>query len=96
MFVPSHAEATDNIAELARYNQQKVLEVAEHITQLCREPLQFEQILQRLFDKYGLSMNFEQYVLVGSTIRSYLAWLKETGKLEAAFTENMLLWKTVE
>ncbi len=96
VFVPSHAEATDNIAELARYNQQKVLEVAEHITQLCREPLQFEQILQRLFDKYGLSMNFEQYVLVGSTIRSYLAWLKETGKLEAAFTENMLLWKTVE
>ena len=25
-------------------------------------------------------MNFEQYVLVGSTARSYLSWLKDTGK----------------
>ena len=28
-------------------------------------------ILQRLFADYGLTMNFEQYVLVGSTVRSY-------------------------
>ena len=38
-------------------------------------------------------MNFEQYVLVGSTVRSYLAWLKDTEKLEARFQDNMLLWQ---
>ena len=38
-------------------------------------------------------MNFEQYVLVGSTVRSYLSWLEDTGKLSAEFQDSMLLWK---
>ena len=38
-------------------------------------------------------MDFEQYVLVGSTVRSYLAWLKDNGRIEAVFEKNMLLWK---
>ena len=40
----------------------------------------FEELLKLLFDEYELVMNFEQYVLVGSTVRSYLAWLKITIK----------------
>ena len=54
-----------------------------------------EEILKKLFDDYSLKMNFEQYVLVGSTVRSYLAWLKDEGKLSAEFEENRLLWRTV-
>ena len=38
-------------------------------------------------------MNFEQYVLVGSTVRSYLAWLKDEGRIRAEFSDNMLLWR---
>ena len=55
----------------------------------------FEAILQRLFTDYGLTMNFEQYVLVGSTVRSYLAWLKDSGKVNALFENNMLLWQRI-
>lgn len=95
MFVPAHAVATDNIAPLARLNIEKVMEIAEKITGLCHEPLTFEEILKRLFDDYELKMNFEQYVLVGSTVRSYLSWLKDEGKLSAEFAENRLLWKQV-
>ena len=40
-------------------------------------------------------MNFEQYVLVGSTLRSYLAWLKDGGKPDVIFEDNLLLWKAV-
>ena len=93
MFIPAHAEATADIRELAQYNIDKVHEIAEKILEICGEPLCFEQILQRLFTEYGLAMNFEQYVLVGSTVRSYLAWLKDTEKLEARFQDNMLLWQ---
>ena len=60
---------------------------------LCGEPLCFEAILQRLFTDYGLTMNFEQYVLVGSTVRSYLSWLKDTGRLTVKFEQNLLLWQ---
>jgi len=95
MFVPAHAAASEDIADLAQYNIDKVLEIADKIIGICQEPLCFEAILQRLFMDYGLTMNFEQYVLVGSTVRSYLAWLKDTGRLSGLFENNMLLWQRV-
>jgi len=95
MFVPAHAVATEDISELAQYNIDKVNEIADKILDICKEPLCFETILQKLFTEYDLKMNFEQYVLVGSTVRSYLAWLKDSGKLSARFEENMLLWEKI-
>ena len=92
-FVPAHAEVSEDVSALAQYNIDKVLEIAEKITGICQGPLCFEAILQRLFSAYGLTMNFQQSVLVGSTIRSYLAWLKDGGRLEALFEDNMLLWR---
>ena len=95
LFVPAHAEAAEDITELAQYNIDKVNEIADKIVSLCKEPLGFEVILQRLFTEYGLVMNFEQYVLVGSTVRSYLAWLKDTGRLNTVFEKNLLLWEKI-
>ena len=95
MFIPAHAAATKDVADLAQYNMDKVLEIAEKIVGICKEPLCFETILQKLFTDYGLTINFEQYVLVGSTVRSYLAWLKDSGKLNFMFENNTLLWKKV-
>lgn len=93
IFVPAHAPVTEQIASLAQVNIDKVAEIADKICELCGQPLGFEEILQKLFADYGLTMNFEQYVLVGSTVRSYLAWLKDTGKLTARFEDNRLLWQ---
>ena len=95
MFIPAHAAACEDIRDLAQYNIGKVLEIADKITDICGEPLCFESILQKLFADYDLAMNFEQYVLVGSTVRSYLAWLKDAGRLNALFENNMLLWRRV-
>ncbi len=93
IFIPAHAAAAEDISGLAQYNIDKVYEIGEKIIELCKEPLSFEVILQKLFTEYGLEMNFEQYVLVGSTVRSYLSWLKDTGKLNTEFVHNMLLWE---
>ena len=92
MFVPAHADASADVKQLVRYNRDKVHEVAERILSICEEPKCFERILQEVFIGYGLTMNFEQYVLVGSTVRSYLSWLKDTGKVSAEFQDAMLLW----
>lgn len=95
MFVPAHAAAAEDITELAQYNIDKVMEIADKIVDICREPCCFETILQKMFADCGLTMNFEQYVLVGSTVRSYLAWLKDSGRVTASFEDNMLLWQRV-
>ncbi|MBR0159885.1 MAG: MBL fold metallo-hydrolase [Oscillospiraceae bacterium] len=96
LFIPSHAAATDSIAELAQVNIDQVNEIADRILDLCETPRCFEEILQQLFQAYALTMNMEQYVLVGSTVRSYLAWLKDTGRLNVSFEDSRMLWIAVQ
>ena len=94
-FVPSHAEVCTDMRELAELNRRKVLEIADKLLGLCSEPLNFETILQRVFTHYGLTLDFEQYVLVGSTVRSYLSWMYDSGKMTVSFEDNLMLWQTV-
>ena len=93
MFVPAHAPATEDVSELAQLNIDTVHEVAEKIVGLCAEPRSFEGILQRVFADYGLRMTFEQHALVGSTVRSYLSWLRDAGRVGVEFEDNVLLWR---
>ena len=93
MFVPAHAKPTEDIKHLVEYNISKVYENAEFLTAMCEKPMNFETILQQVFTQYNLVMNYEQYALLGSTIKSYLSWLKNSGKLVGEFIDNMLLWK---
>ncbi len=93
LFVPAHAEATEDIAPLAQFNIDKVHQVAARILAFCSEPTDFERLLQRLFASYDLDMDFSQYVLVGSTVRSYLSWLKDTGQVTVSFDTRIPLWQ---
>ena len=95
IFVPSHAEPTEDITPLARTNQQAVKDTAERILSFCDEPIVFELLLQKVFDHYNLNMNFQQYALIGSTVRSYLSWLRDLGRVEVLFENNLMLWKKV-
>lgn len=95
LFVPAHADATEDIAPLAQYNIDKMNEIAGHILDFCAAPHTFEEVLQHLFTSYDLAMTFEQYALVGSTVRNYLSWLLDSERLSATFTDNRLLWQRV-
>lgn len=95
MFVPAHTAAAEDVSQLAQYNIDKVQQVADRILTLCAQPLCSEVLLQKLFTAYGLDMTFQQYALVGSTVRSFLSWLKGEGRLTAEFADNMLLWRAV-
>lgn len=95
LFVPSHADACEDISVLARYNMDKVNEIAERICGFCREPKPCDEVIRCIFISYGLGINMQQYVLVGSTVRSYLSWLKDRGVLESVPEDGRILWKTL-
>lgn len=95
-FVPAHAEACEDVSELAQYNIDTVNEIAGRIKSICTQPVNFEALLKRLFDEYALELSFEQYALVGSTVKSYLAWLMDKGQLKAECESNLLLWEAAE
>lgn len=94
MFIPAHADACEDIRPLAQANRNKVYEIMERILAICTNAVGFEDILKAVFDFYELIMDFNQYVLVGSTVRSYLSYLYDEGKLDCRLAENRMLWQT--
>ena len=96
VFIPSHADVTDNITELAQYNIDAVIKTADTLLEICNNPCSFENILQKVFEIYALKMTHEQYVLIGSTVRSYLSYLKDKGAVDIKFENNTMLWEKVK
>ena len=92
-FISAHSEGTNDISSLIETNRSKVKEILEKIYDICKEEKTFEEILKNIFDIYNLKMNENQYVLVGSTVKSYLSYLKDENKLNYEFKENKMIWK---
>ena len=96
LYIPSHCEATKDISKLIELNRKKIYEILDVIYNICEKEMTFEEILKYIFDKFNLVMNGNQYVLIGSTVRSYLSYLVDEGKLTYEFVDNMMKWKQVK
>ncbi len=96
LFIPSHSLSTTNIKPLIEINRNKINEILDKIYNLCDKYITFEDILKKIFDDYNLQMNINQYVLVGSTIKSYLAYLANENKIHYEFIDNKMLWRKNE
>ena len=94
LYIASHCEATSDISNLIKINKDKILEISNKIYNLCNNKT-FEEILKEIFDEYQLEMNLNQYVLVGSTIKSYLAYLCDENKISYKFEDNKMLWTKI-
>ncbi|MBQ7966217.1 MAG: MBL fold metallo-hydrolase [Ruminococcus sp.] len=94
-FIMSHVETVDDIRPLIKLNRDKLYEICDMILAMLKEPLTFEVLLQKLFYHYELRMSIRQNSLVGSTVRSYLSYLKNEGKVDVIIDDNLILWKTV-
>lgn len=95
IYIPSHVNATNTLAILIELNTNKVEEIVGKILKICEQEKTFESILKEIFDVYNLTMNLNQYVLVGSTIKSYLSYLHEEKKLSYEFKANQMVWKKI-
>ena len=93
LYIPSHCEASSDISELIEINKSKIIEIADKIYNVCKREMTFEKILKYIFEEYSLTMNGNQYVLIGSTIRSYLSYLVDEDKIYYEFKDNTMLWK---
>ena len=92
LFIPSHGEALEDLKSLIDINRKKILEIIDTILKICQDGKTFEDILKEIGDIYKLEININQYVLVGSTIRSYLAYLYDEEKLGIRLDNNKMYW----
>lgn len=93
LYIPSHCAAAEDITSLLDLNRAKVQKIAESICTVCETEKTFEEILVEIFNRYNLTMNANQYVLIGSTLRSYLSYLHDENRIGFQFKENKMLWK---
>ncbi|MBO4468157.1 MAG: MBL fold metallo-hydrolase [Clostridia bacterium] len=91
LFVPAHADVTDDISALAEFNVKVTKDLLDTIAGFCREPISFEGLLKKIFDEFSLTMNYEQHALIGSTIKSYLSYLTDREVLKTYFEDNILM-----
>lgn len=92
VYVPAHADMVTNIHPIVSLTRSRTMELLEELTSICAAPHTFEDILKALFDRHGVCLDILQYGLSGYTVRSYLAYLKEEGRLTVCFHENRMLW----
>lgn len=92
-FVPSHAAPVKDIVPLAQKNLDKIFEVVAKIRELLVKPQTFEELLAKIFTEYNLNMNIQQRMLVGSTVKSYLSYLKNKEQINYYFENNLMFWK---
>jgi glyoxylase-like metal-dependent hydrolase (beta-lactamase superfamily II) len=94
-FVPSHAEPTREAGPLAAANKAKIFEVGERVLELCGNygagPTTPDALIVALAASYGLELNHTQYALLGSTVRSYIAWLADRGLVVTRIEANRLV-----
>lgn len=95
LFIPSHADPMEDIVPLVQLNREKALELMELIVALCRVGMDVDGLLGKVFDHYKISLDLSQYVLSGSTIRSYLSYLFDQGRLRVDISDNRLFWKSI-
>ena len=77
-------------------NIDKTNEIADKIADLLKEPEDFDDLLSDVFDAYGMTMTFEQHALIGSTIRSYITWLWDNGRIGATIQDSRVLYSAAE
>lgn len=94
-YIPSHGDALPRIEETVEENQIALLS-----TEICimgilnKESLTFEELLKRVADKNGINMKAAQIILIGSTLRAYLVYLRESGKADFYVEGNKMFWKS--
>ncbi|MFA6856105.1 MAG: MBL fold metallo-hydrolase [Treponema sp.] len=92
-YVPSHGEAVTRIMETAEMNKLAVLETVECIISiLTKKKLSAEELLTAVANENGIPLKLPQYVLIGSTLRSFLSYLYKTGHITYVIENNKMLW----
>lgn len=93
LFIPSHAAPTEDIAPLAGLNRAKTMEILDVLKSSAKDGKGWDDLLKDVFDHFGLVLDMSQYVLSGSTIRSYLSYLCDSGEMTCAIEDNRLVYR---
>nr|WP_312983981.1 MBL fold metallo-hydrolase [Clostridioides sp.] len=95
-YVPSHSIHMEEIKDLIKINIDKMNEILINIENICKTPQTIDGVLEQLCKIYSTKLDANQYVLLGSTVRSYITYLYENSRVEYIFEEGKMLISKVK
>lgn len=93
IFVPSHGDLYDEVDELAELNLISTISNERLIEEILKEPKSHEELLKAFADKSDMNIRLSQFMLIGSTLRSYLTYLYTEGRVRWFIQDNKMLWQ---
>lgn len=92
LYVPSHAVPDHDITELVQINRDAVFHTADCIRDQVnrRGCITLDQLAAEICTQYSITMNHIQYVLMRSTLSSYISWLTDLGDIELVYRQNIM------
>ena len=94
-YIPGHGDMVTNITGISELNMLAILETENMILDELKSPKSSEELLKAVTDRNGITLKIKQFCLIGSTLRSYLTGLYESGKITYEIKENRMLWRII-
>lgn len=97
-YIPGHGDVctNENLEAVAEFNIIVTLEFEKLIKKiLLKNPQNQEELLKSVADYAGLELKEGNYILIGTTLRSYLSSMNRRGILEHKIVENRLIWSVI-
>lgn len=90
--VPSHSEVTTNIKPVVDFNRHTIIEIQEVLLKFLKEEHNCTECATYIFNYYHLKISYNKYMLILSTIRSYLSYLSNCKRIRNYFKDNRLVF----
>ena len=96
-YIPSHSTiitSQEELQRLVKMNKNEILNIQIFLLELCKSPMQNDDILAKVFESYHIRTTPSQIVLIGSTIKNHLTDLYINKKLDMICENGRLYWQT--
>lgn len=94
-YIPSHGEISSEISSRVELNMIAVLETEMAIINILKTPHTAEELVKEIADLNSMNMKSGQFVLISSTMRSYLSSLYHEKRITYTISQNQMLWKAL-
>lgn len=98
VYVPSHGNPMNKkeLEVAINANKNGINEISDHILKSLYKPKIFEDILADICNEYNLQLNVNQYVLQGASVKAYISYLCDKGKISSYFTNGYMFWENTK
>ena len=92
--ISSHIGIVDDLDNIININKNFVNEINNIIIECCKNEKSFDEIMSYICQKKNISLNNVNFLLIESTLKSFISYLIDNGLLEIIFSDNRVLYKS--